>query len=697
MQEAQSQVVFEFDGYRLDPQRRRLLAPDGSAMKPRQKVFDTLLTLVERAGEPVTKDELLAAVWPGAVVDENNLNQAISWLRQALGDDKSNPRYIATLTGRGYQFVADVREISPQAPPQESEVGLPSPGKPNGRRMILAGTVVLAIAALAYTWSQLNGIAATVLRLDGAGLVTNFAGSHRSPTLSPDGTLMAFASDRSGTSQIWVQGLSNVSAKQLTDGTSPATAPSWSPTSDAILFQRAAPDGTPSIWRVDVLAATPPSLVVKDGALPSFAPDGRTFVFTRNRKEIHVGALDSGATWQLEGIPETQGFAEPMPAINAAGDIAFVLADQGPSGNLWLYDAEALSFHQLTRSENDFTGVFADSPAWMPDGSTIVYTAIVNDLENSQLWLVDTKGGEPVQVTSGVGGYREPALSRDGAKLVYAYQQPVWRLVRTYPATGEHQPIHESREGMALPTISPDGQSVLFFAEHVYTVPIDGGDARQLTFGPIGEATLPVWSRSEASVFYYKGRALHRLDPATGLSELVLDDFHWTKQNWLAVHGERLAYRIKSIWPGQARSVTHDLDSGEIRELDEDIAPADWTRDGQALLGRRLGGAELLICSAPDFSCKTIEHDGEPIGGARPRWSHDESHVYFRHARWDKPGYAHILAVARGGGEPRRLVEIGPYDPTNMFFAIGSDDSIIWNEIDSSANSEIWLAEWPGQ
>jgi Tol biopolymer transport system component/DNA-binding winged helix-turn-helix (wHTH) protein len=697
MPEAQSQVVFEFEGYRLDPRQRRLLAPDGSTMTPRQKVFDTLLALVERAGEPVTKDELLAAVWPDAVVDENNLNQAISWLRQAFGDDKSNPRYIATLTGRGYQFVAEVHEITSEEPRQEPDAGVPSAGKSSGRRLALAGTGLLAIAALVYAWSQINGTTAANLRLDNASLVTNFSGSHRSPTLSPDGTLMAFASDRSGTSQIWVQGLTNVTAKQLTNGTAPATAPSWSPTSDTILFQRAAPDGTPSIWRVDVLAATAPTLVVKDGALPGFAPDGRTFVFTRSHKEIHVGNLDSGDTWQLEGIPQTPGFAAAMPAINADGDIAFVLADGGPSGNLWLYDAEASNFRQLTRTQTEFTGVFADSPAWLPDGSTIVYSAVVNDLENSQLWLVDTKGGEPVQVTSGVGGYGEPAVSRDGARLAYSYQQPVWRLVRTDPATGEHQTIHESRQGIALPTVSPDGESVLFFAEHVYTVPVDGGDARQLTFGPIGEATLPVWSRSDSSIFYYKGRALHRLDPATGLSELVLDDFHWTKQKWLAVHGDRLAYRLRSFWPGQARSVTHDLDSGEIRELDDTIAATDWTRDGRALLGRRLGAAELLICSAPDFSCKTIEHDGEPIGGARPRWSHDESRIYFRHARPDKPGYAHILVVAREGGEPRRLVEIGPYDPTNMFFAIASDDSIIWNEIDSSASSEIWMAEWSGR
>ena len=75
--------VFEFRGYRLDLRQRRLLAPGGEAVALRARVFDTLAVLVQRAGEPVSKAELMDAVWPGTVVEENNLNQAISALRQA--------------------------------------------------------------------------------------------------------------------------------------------------------------------------------------------------------------------------------------------------------------------------------------------------------------------------------------------------------------------------------------------------------------------------------------------------------------------------------------------------------------------------------------------------------------------------------------------------------------------------------------
>src|SRR5258708_17110891 len=67
------------------------------------------------AGAVVHKDELLRAGWVDTVVEENNLNQNISILRRVLGDERGGQRYIATLPGRGYQFVARVR-TGPAAP-----------------------------------------------------------------------------------------------------------------------------------------------------------------------------------------------------------------------------------------------------------------------------------------------------------------------------------------------------------------------------------------------------------------------------------------------------------------------------------------------------------------------------------------------------------------------------------------------------
>jgi len=96
-----------FGEFRIDT-GRRLLLRNGQAIPLTPKVFDTLLYLVKNRGLVIAKDDLMAAVWPDTVVEENNLNQNISTLRRALGESRGENRYIATLPGRGYRFVADV-------------------------------------------------------------------------------------------------------------------------------------------------------------------------------------------------------------------------------------------------------------------------------------------------------------------------------------------------------------------------------------------------------------------------------------------------------------------------------------------------------------------------------------------------------------------------------------------------------------
>ncbi len=72
------------------------------------RALDILIVLTARAGQPVTRDELAAAVWGGAVVEESNLRVNISALRKALGDGEDGNRYVANIPRRGYSFVAPV-------------------------------------------------------------------------------------------------------------------------------------------------------------------------------------------------------------------------------------------------------------------------------------------------------------------------------------------------------------------------------------------------------------------------------------------------------------------------------------------------------------------------------------------------------------------------------------------------------------
>jgi len=100
--------IYEFGEFRVEA-GPRLLSRSGETVQLTPKVFDTLLYLVRNSGTLVEKDDLIRAVWADTVVEENNLNQNISTLRRALGENRGENRYIVTVPGRGYRFVAGVR------------------------------------------------------------------------------------------------------------------------------------------------------------------------------------------------------------------------------------------------------------------------------------------------------------------------------------------------------------------------------------------------------------------------------------------------------------------------------------------------------------------------------------------------------------------------------------------------------------
>jgi TolB-like protein/DNA-binding winged helix-turn-helix (wHTH) protein/Tfp pilus assembly protein PilF len=132
--------VFEFGGFHLDAAKRQLSGPDGVVEVP-SRAFDVLLYMVAHPGEALDKIRLLKAVWPSTVVEEGNLSQCIFALRRAFGDTATEHRFIATIPGRGYQFVAQVRESSPV-------IATPEIARPRSRQRLYAGAGLAFIVAL---------------------------------------------------------------------------------------------------------------------------------------------------------------------------------------------------------------------------------------------------------------------------------------------------------------------------------------------------------------------------------------------------------------------------------------------------------------------------------------------------------------------------------------------------------------------
>lgn len=175
-------TLYEFGGFRVDPVRRRLLR-GGEQVPLTPKAFSILLVLLEKRGEVVDKEDLIQTVWPDTYVTEANLTQNVSSLRKALGERANDHRFVVTVPGRGYSFVAEVVEVTrestgefliaglhqptPVPPPSEpvsppepepaaAETAAPQPAKPflapRGRRRFLFAGLLLGLllaAALA--------------------------------------------------------------------------------------------------------------------------------------------------------------------------------------------------------------------------------------------------------------------------------------------------------------------------------------------------------------------------------------------------------------------------------------------------------------------------------------------------------------------------------------------------------------------
>jgi TolB-like protein/DNA-binding winged helix-turn-helix (wHTH) protein len=157
----QSHPILEFGDFELDSMRRVLInRVDGRTVEITGRVLDALIYLAGRPGQLIDKRALIEALWPNVVVEEGNLSQTIHTLRKTLGEKAGEHRYIATVPGRGYQFVAEVKmrdpqPVAPTSDPRSAEPAVPdAPTARRPNRLWPTGVVALlvlgTVAALAW-------------------------------------------------------------------------------------------------------------------------------------------------------------------------------------------------------------------------------------------------------------------------------------------------------------------------------------------------------------------------------------------------------------------------------------------------------------------------------------------------------------------------------------------------------------------
>ncbi len=350
-----AKVVYEFGPFRMDPDKQVLLR-DGQLIAVTPKAFETLLVLVRRGREVVSKEELLKEIWPDSFVEEANLSQHIFKLRKALGDTLEGEHYIVTLPGRGYRFAVPVRTITEggevliaqmrsraeivieehEPEPVEPQPALPPPAhsKPKWRKWLLLGGAATAIAGLGvllllrhHQTVPLNASDSNVVAPGPWGFLTFF---HRNKTLTEtDKVVLADFANSTG-DPVFDGTLRQGLAVQLEQS------PFWSVISEQRMQQTLRKMGRPADARINLetareICARTGSAAVIEGSIASLGTHyvlGLGAESCRNgdildqeqaqaaRKEDVLGALDKTATRLRsklgESINSVQKFATPV-------------------------------------------------------------------------------------------------------------------------------------------------------------------------------------------------------------------------------------------------------------------------------------------------------------------------------------------------------------------------------------------------
>ena len=359
---------FDFAGFRLDAQARQLLR-GASPVPLAPKALDVLLCLVRGRDRILTKEEILATVWPETVVEEGNLTQNISLLRKALGERQSGERLIVTISGRGYRFAGDVVESSTQEPAQRP---------PHQMRNIIRVAAVAACAVLAwFLWQRITPAVNALERQ----ITTNSSElSITAVALSPDGKSVVYA-DAEGLHLRYIATGETHSLPHPERARIDRLA--WYPDGSKLLASGPPADETRShVWLVAPLApATSAVLHLRaDAAAAVASPDADRILFTSaNDSEIwSMSAAGEDAALILRGAPQ-DAFSDLMWFPDGK-HIGFVRAPIVPASSVEsctlpctqpavMVSTPGLLFARLLA---DGRLVYAVG-SWLPDASTTLW------------------------------------------------------------------------------------------------------------------------------------------------------------------------------------------------------------------------------------------------------------------------------------------------------------------------------------
>jgi eukaryotic-like serine/threonine-protein kinase len=281
-----------FGVYELDRDAMEL-RKSGRVIPLQEQPFRVLTILAGRPGEVITREELQRQIWGDTYVDfDQSLNKAINKVREALGDNAANPRFVETIPRRGYRFIAPVGTL-PEAQTDGITVAQntgasPETEKVTSRKLaktFLSVAAVIVIAVVISFGTVMRSRQPTEGNLAQPKLITSF-GVH--PALSRDGKVVAFMSSLGGgTPHIWVQQTAGGAAVPVTLGSDRDFSPDISPDGTRVVFASGRKGG--GIYVTPTLPGEPRVVAAAPGAdCPQFSPNGDRVLYWQDQKAFTV-------------------------------------------------------------------------------------------------------------------------------------------------------------------------------------------------------------------------------------------------------------------------------------------------------------------------------------------------------------------------------------------------------------------------
>ena len=572
------------------------------------KTFELLHLLVESAGRAFSKQELMAALWPETFVEEANLSFQISVLRKALGE--GGAQLIETVPKHGYRFTADVKAVAPagETPAASAEVAsVPRSAEARTRRRGATWLVAVGAASVIATVFYVVGFNRTpagtpTVAVGSATPLTSYPGMEGAPSLSPDGSQVAFS---------W-----NGEAEDNFD-----------------IYVKLVGPGQP--WR---LTANP----ARDET-PSWSPDGRFIAFHRQVNEstadlIVIPALGGGVERRLTTVVMLVGSHTPLVSTLAwTPDARWIAFSGRPSEDqpygIWLTATDHPETRLLTANPTASSGDF--SPAFSQDGRRLAFIRETTVSQNAVYVLPVsaelTATSPPSRVTRAHSGFLGVAWTPDGGGLLLS--------------SGGHLGLSRMQRMALGPTrLEPSGEPELLpFGEH----------ATAITISKTGRVVYAAQSRDSNL------RKLDLSTPASGPDPTPVASSTFDEQTPdYSPDGTRLAFAstrsgVEEIWVSNA-------DGSKPSQMTFTGGPQcsnpRWSLDGRTLLfnSRREGTADLYLLDPASGELTRITQD--PSDEVEPRWSRDGHWIYFGS---DRTGRSEIWKIPAEGGEALRITSNG--------------------------------------